>query len=461
MNFVKKVFVFKNIKKGIYSFSLLLLSCIFVFIVGCGDQVNLPSMSHLNEFVNAGPSQLTVDESRLIRAKIGAGPYRVAPHEVLELTMPTILRIVTVEESVGADTFAPFICRVSANGIITLPVIGEIEVAGKTLAEIESLVIDKYYPEYAVTRPSVFIKVLEYDTIHITICGAVVKPGVYSLRRDQMSLVALLMEAGGIVESGAALIRIVHRENVAFSDNQRATDGISGEFMQHGTGTYSQAGLVEMDEKTQNKLIQSSYSDTEYKGRFMINRATEYKAPDGGISGRQNIQNKIYEDIPRQAEPANPQNSKSLVLPIKGLNIPFADVALYDGDMVIVERLQMPLFTVIGLVNRPGNFEYPPDSQFNLMQALAFAGGLNPIADPRYVTIYRLKPDGTIVSVYFKLVSTDHGPSLTDALNVKIKPGDIVSVEHTPRTRTNMFLERIFRINIGTYFNLNDAFDDN
>ena len=35
-----------------------------------------------------------------------------------------------------------------------------------------------------------------------------------------------------------------------------------------------------------------------------------------------------------------------------------------------------------------------------------------------------------------------------------VKPGDIIVVEDTPRTRTNTFLDRVFRINIGTYFNM-------
>ena len=150
----------------------------------------------------------------------------------------------------------------------------------------------------------------------------------------------------------------------------------------------------------------------------------------------------------------------SIILPVKGFNIPFADVVLKDGDNVIVERLTQPLFSVIGLVNRAGNFPYPPNVRYNLMQALAFAGGLNPTAEPRYVTVYRLKPDGSVVYATFEVVKVGNSSHLTDALNIQIKPGDIVSVEHTPRTRTNVFLDRIFRINLGTYFSLNDVWND-
>ena len=94
------------------------------------------------------------------------------------------------------------------------------------------------------------------------------------------------------------------------------------------------------------------------------------------------------------------------------------------------------------------------------MQALAFAGGLDATSEPRYATIYRLKADGTICHATFEIVESRNSSQLTDALNTLIKPGDIVSVEHTPRTRTNVFFDRVFRINVGTYFNLNDAWEE-
>jgi hypothetical protein len=135
-------------------------------------------------------------------------------------------------------------------------------------------------------------------------------------------------------------------------------------------------------------------------------------------------------------------------LPVRGLNIPFADVALKDGDTVVVEPRQQQLFTVLGLVKEPGNFPYPSDAKYNLMQALAFAGGLDKIAEPRYATVYRIKADGAIVDTTLKLVEDS---KLTNVINTTIKPGDIIDVAHTQRTRTNVFLERIFHVTFGAY----------
>ena len=150
----------------------------------------------------------------------------------------------------------------------------------------------------------------------------------------------------------------------------------------------------------------------------------------------------------KQANTAGHRTSESLVLPVKGLNVPFADVALLEGDRVEVERLEPSVFTVVGLVERPGNFPYPSGVQYNLMQGLAFAGGLDKAADPRYASVYRLKADGTITSATFRVIEHSR---LTAAASMPVKPGDIIDVAHTPRTRTNVFLREVFSVHVGAY----------
>jgi len=444
--------------------SLFLTILLFITLAGCSDQVLLPSSERLAEFENAGPVQPTVDMDRLVKAKIGRGPYRVVEGDVLELTMPAILRVVTAEGPGVSDQVTPYICRVSTGGTIALPMIGEIKAAGKSLGQIESAVIDAYYPEYAVTRPSVVARVTEYRTAKVSVTGAVKNPGVYELRSDQMSLVALLMAAGGIINEGASLIRIIHSEE----PEETLPDG--EETLKQAIGKTLEQTLRLINERAQKQAIERLTKPDE------IEMAV---SPAAYLSHNKNINisssGKLYAGNPKQ-NPASEElldkelleilelekglqireravsdkltKSEPFVLPVKGFNIPFADVALQDGDTVIVERLEQPLFTVLGLVNRPGNFPYPPDVRYNLMQAVGFAGGLDQATEPRYATIYRLKPNGTIVSAIFRVVE---GPNLTEALNTFIKPGDIVAIEHTPRTRTKLFLDQVFRINMGVY----------
>ncbi len=114
-------------------------------------------------------------------------------------------------------------------------------------------------------------------------------------------------------------------------------------------------------------------------------------------------------------------------------------------EVVKYRRENERVFTVIGLVNRANAFPYPPDVQYNLMEALAFAGGLNMTADPRYVKVFRHDTNGKIISATFSVDSK----SLIEAYGVVIKPGDVIYVDHTLRTRMNQFLSDALQIRVG------------
>jgi protein involved in polysaccharide export with SLBB domain len=382
---------------------------------------------------------------RLVKAKIGGGPYRVVPGDVLELTMPTILRVVTAERLQVPDQVTAYVCRVSKKGTITLPTVGEIKAVGKTLSEIESAVIDAYYPKYAMTHPSVFARVAEYRTAKVSVTGAVENPGVYELRSDQMSLVALLMAAGGIIEEGASLIRIINSEEpegIVPDDEETHKETIGNTLEQTLrllTERAHKRAIEQLIEPSEIEVVVSPATYTTHNENMNLNARL--------IRGGKTVSGKL-------------ENPEPFVLPVKGLNIPFADVALRDADSVIVERLREPLITVVGLVNRPGNFPYPPDVEYNLMHALGFASGLNVTAEPRYATVYRLRADGITVSATFNIIGLAKSADPTDALSVQLKPYDIVAVEHTPRTRAKIFWDRVFRFYISTHVGLEDIFGE-
>jgi protein involved in polysaccharide export with SLBB domain len=507
-----------------------------VGLAGCGDNVHLPSSKELAEFENAGPVPPSIDTNRLVQARIGGGPYHVVPGDAIELTMPAVVRFISVKEFGSNNTVSPYITRVNEDGNITLPIVGDIKASGRTLSQIESDIIDAYFPKHVVTRPSVFARVLDYRTSRVSITGAVRTPGIYSLRSDQMSLVALLMAAGGIIDEGAALIKIIHSDQ-AMSSNENAeiktTAQSFGAPVDQSETLPAESSIEQIvdDEKEIPSFFRQAYSSSAI-GALAIGKGDK-RRPDGQLNtandspkpllvdrlvwekpqasttlsegerflstepvkddnlksdirntnsdgktipnteslmhqlqlgakedvllgqnvARTSTSNNVMR-VQKVSESGSSRKSDTIVLPIKGYNIPFADVALEGGDSVIVDRLQAPLFTVMGLVNSPGNFTYPPDIKFTLMQAIGFGGGLNLIADPRYVTIYRLKRNGTCIHATFPIKGN---AKLANASNTLIKPGDIIAVEHTPRTRTAIFLDRIFRISIGTYW----SFDNN
>jgi protein involved in polysaccharide export with SLBB domain len=140
-------------------------------------------------------------------------------------------------------------------------------------------------------------------------------------------------------------------------------------------------------------------------------------------------------------------DAQAIALPVKGLDVPFANVELEGGETIEVVRYVPDTFTVVGLIESPGAFEYPPGTRYNLMQALATAGGVDLIADPPYATIFRRDAQGAIVPGTFRI----RGNDLVRSSALEIKPGDVIVVGQTPATWTRTLLVQITRIQIGFF----------
>ncbi len=127
--------------------------CTLAFYLPCMTGCNGPvisSIEQVREFNKAGPLASEGDVDSSVKVQSHIGPYRVVRGDVLELQMPVVLRVVSSEFSAwlkpayGRKDYEPYLVRVSDAGTITLPIVGKLPAAGKTLSEIEALVIDAY-----------------------------------------------------------------------------------------------------------------------------------------------------------------------------------------------------------------------------------------------------------------------------------------------------------------------------
>jgi len=438
-----------------------------LYVGGCGDNVRAPTVDQIAAFEAAAPIVPPVDMDRINRAKLYTGPYRVVPGDVLEFIMPALLRAVTEAEIRSARVQnareEPFICRVSDEGTIALPAVGELDAAGKSLAEIEAEAI-RAYASYAVNRPSIYVRVLEYRTSRIYIGGVVEKPGVYTLRADQMTLVSLLTEAGGIAAAGAAVVRVIG-SNVEEAALEKAASSVSEPTLVEPATTTPGASPAVSPRSTATRLSVPSWSSVHMAASPRIRATVRSQPPDETASSARALEttdshDRVVPSHPMPDERPGPDEEPehaTIVLPVVGMNVPFKDVSLAEGDTVVVEPVQMPLISVVGLVRNPGNFEYPPHARYNLAQVIALAGGLDMDVDPRYATVYRLKPDGTILRLAFRLIEDEQ---YTDRFNVSVRPGDLVAIEHTPRTRTAAFINRVVRLSVGTWIDIGDLWNN-
>ena len=95
--------------------------------------------------------------------------------------------------------------RVDERGLITLPLVGEIEAGGKTIRQLEAEIsskLKKYLHE-----PEVTVSISEFRSRPVSVFGAVSRPGVMQLRGPK-TLWEVISEAGGFKNEAGDRIRI-------------------------------------------------------------------------------------------------------------------------------------------------------------------------------------------------------------------------------------------------------------
>lgn len=139
-------------------------------------------------------------------APAATGEYEVGPGDVLEVNV------------FGNDDLSR-IPTVQTNGAISLPLLGEVQVAGLTVAEVQRKVTNLLAKDYLV-NPQVEVKVREYQSQFVSVVGEVNAPGRKPIR-GRMRLVDALLDSGGFKPS-ASLEVLITRPEGAFADGRRS-----------------------------------------------------------------------------------------------------------------------------------------------------------------------------------------------------------------------------------------------
>jgi polysaccharide export outer membrane protein len=112
------------------------------------------------------------------------------------------------------------VTRVTPNGTITFPLIGQIKVGGSTPAQVEQRIADQLSRGGYVRNAAVSVFVQERSPVAVstvTLLGQVVRSGTYTLDRESpeavSTLVTLLAKAGGTTDRAADYCYLVRNEN--------------------------------------------------------------------------------------------------------------------------------------------------------------------------------------------------------------------------------------------------------
>lgn len=116
-------------------------------------------------------------------------------------------------------------------------------------------------------------------------------------------------------------------------------------------------------------------------------------------------------------------------------------VYLDDGSVVSVMPRRPEPVQVMGLVARPGLYPFPVQHELRVLGAIAQAGGPSSQVASKAL-VRRRGPDGRLTTIGIDLERAKADP----AEDVRLAPGDLVSVEHTPAT---IFWELIHTVRVG------------
>jgi polysaccharide export outer membrane protein len=94
--------------------------------------------------------------------------------------------------------------RIDGNGAIALPLIDEVIVGGKTVAEASAVVAARYRESY-LRDPQVSVLIKEHRSLRITVLGSVKDPRVYPVQRRIGVLEALALAGGLTREAGSSV----------------------------------------------------------------------------------------------------------------------------------------------------------------------------------------------------------------------------------------------------------------
>ncbi len=131
--------------------------------------------------------------------------YQVGPGDVLEVTVfgnEDLSRVPTVQ----------------TNGAISLPLLGEVPVAGRTLAQVQQEITARLGRDYLV-NPQVEVRVREYHSQFVSVVGEVGAPGRKPLR-GRTRLIDALVEAGGFTPRASGEV-LIARTDGAFAGGSR------------------------------------------------------------------------------------------------------------------------------------------------------------------------------------------------------------------------------------------------
>lgn len=304
-------------------------------------------------------------------------PYQVGAKDVLKITV------------FGHDDLSRA-AVVSAAGAISLPLLGDVPVAGLTVGQIETRLRELLGKDYLVD-PKVAVSVHEYHSQRVFLLGEIEKPGTYALSGKTM-LLDILSLGGGIGKTAGRQVVIVRSGRT----DGPADPGAAGT----QTMRISLQRLLDGDPSANLELSsgdtvivprQSSFfvqGEVLKPGAYPLDKDTnalEAVTQAGGLTEKA---------APTEARIIHRRpdgTQETIAVDLSGSDGRARDALLTEGDTLLVPVNQITFF-VLGEVKKPGS--YMLHQATTALEGIALAGGFTDKAAPNRTRVIRTHKDG-------------------------------------------------------------------
>lgn len=99
---------------------------------------------------------------------------------------------------------------VNTDGVVEFPLIGDVEVAGKTKEQVAQIIRAGIYPKYLKQEPTVEIRLMNF---RVTVLGAVKTPGQYLSQNERLNVLEAIALAGDLDIKGERENIMLYRTN--------------------------------------------------------------------------------------------------------------------------------------------------------------------------------------------------------------------------------------------------------
>ncbi len=286
---------------------------------------------------------------------------------------------ITMETGYREGRQQSFAVRVRPDGLGDVPLVGPVRLQGLVLEAAEQAIAAASVERGVFREPHITATIKQPRLNRVTVVGAVETPGVFELRPGDSSLLAALVAAGGLNDKATPQVEI-----------RRAAD--------------------------------TSASPPPGEGPHLAGQPPVRPASFGGSHGPPRSEHINLVSLVREGRAIHP---------------------LADGDVVMVRNRDPQPVHVLGLVNKPGQFEMPVNRDLRMLDVLAMAGGVStPLSDKVYVIRQSEEQPPIVIALSIR------DAKLQGEDNLRLAPGDIVSVEQTPLTAAVDILRSFVRVGV-------------